>query len=71
MNDELNKFMDNFYKLLKKYAIDDVILINFDDDSMGYQQLVKITNTDQGKYLVFSFSGRGDTLCADCKKEKR
>lgn len=59
-------FMDDFDKLMKKYSLDDLILINFDDDEMGYRQLVKISDTEEGRLLVFCFSGKGDVLCPSC-----
>ena len=69
----LEDFTHEFNTLLKKYSIDDVVLINFDDDKMGYRQLMKITDTDAGRLLVMSYSGKADILCPCCScdtKEK-
>ena len=68
----LDKFMDEFDDLLKKHLIDDVILVNFDDNQMGFRQLIKISETEQfGRCLVLSFSGKGEILCPCCAgKEK-
>ena len=67
MTNEIEEFMDEFNDLLKKYAVDDVILINFDDNEMGYRQLMKFTKDEEKKYLVMSFSGKDETLCPCCK----
>lgn len=66
MMNEIEEFMDEFNELLKKYAVDDVILINFDDKEMGVRQLVKFTKDEDKKYLVMSFSGKGEILCPCC-----
>lgn len=68
--DILTEFSTEFNALLKKYSIDDVILINFDDDEMGFRQLIKFTEADGERYLVMSFSGKGDILCPCCKGKK-
>lgn len=65
----IEEFMKEFGCLLEKYSLDDIVLINFDDDQMGYRQLVKITETDQGRFLVMSFSGKGEVLCPCCSKK--
>jgi hypothetical protein len=70
MMDELGKLMDDFDKLLNKYSIDNVILVNMDDKKMGFRQLDKLINTDDGKFLVFSFSGKGKTLCLYCDEKE-
>lgn len=59
----IDDFMDEFDILLKKYSIYDVVLINFDDDEMGYRQLMKITEIDGVRLLVMSYSGKGNILC--------
>lgn len=69
--DQITQFMDEFDLLLKKYSIDDVVLINFDDDQMGYRQLVKITNSEEGRLLVMSYSGKGEILCPCCAQNSK
>jgi hypothetical protein len=67
----LDEFMNEFDSLLKKYSIDDVVLINFDDDQMGYRQLVKLSETEEGRLLVMSFSGKGEILCPCCAEKEK
>lgn len=65
---EIENFMDEFDVLLKKYSIDDVILTNYDDDTMGFRQLVKIIE-DEKKFLVLIYSGKNEILSTCCKEE--
>jgi hypothetical protein len=66
----INKFMDEFDELKKKYSIDKVILVNFDDNEMGYHQLSKILDLEEGRFLSMSFSGKNETLCPCCAKNE-
>lgn len=72
---KLDEFMKEFDELLNKNDVKDIILINFDDNQMGYRQLVKIVEIEKGNCLVIGFSGEGRILCPccaeeGCKKEK-
>ncbi len=67
----IDEFMEEFDSLLKKYSIDDVVLVNFDDDEMGYRQLVKFSEIDERRLLIMSFSGKGEILCPCCAAKEK
>jgi hypothetical protein len=69
--DEIDVFMNEFDALLKKYSIDDVILTNRDDDAMGKRQLMKIIDSEDGKFFVMVFSGTDKVLCPCCKQREK
>lgn len=59
---ETKNFIEELDLLIKKYSVDKVILTNFDDDEMGYCQLIKIKKFDDIKFLVMAFSGENKSL---------
>lgn len=69
MNNCMKEFNKDFKELLKKYSIDEVILANFDDEQMGFHQLSKIEEDEDGRMLILAFSGKDDYLCCHCEKK--
>lgn len=64
LHPDVNPFLADFHALLKKYGIKDTILYDFNGDTMGYWQMIKIIQAKgEKKTLVLSFSSDGKQVC--------
>ena len=62
-------FCEELHLLMKKHEVNSIICCNHDDGVMGYLQLTKILKDEgEGYVFVIAFSGSGDVLCPNCKK---